>query len=372
MRILHSESSPNWGGQEFRTLEQLLWLADNGHTVALASPPEGIIGKRAKKMGISVYPIEFHGQLDPRAIVRARRAVRDHGAEIVDCHGSRDGAAFAFARGLCPVVRSRHISQPLKGGLRRRLMWSQGCDHVVATAECIKQGLVAAGLVPSERVTVIGEWAADAFFEISQCLEHRAAVRREFSIPLEHPVVSVIGMVRDDKAQDVLIRTVNALRRRGRPISALIVGSAPCGQEAYEHLLHDLTRDLELVDHVIFTGYRDDVPRLAQASDALVVTSLMEAQSRAVPQAFASAVPVVASRVGGVSELVTPGETGWLVEAGDIAGYADALAAIFDGPEEAKRVTGRARLYAERHLTQAGKMIQTSALYEALLINRDS
>ena len=371
MRILHSESSANWGGQEFRTLEQLRWLADHGHVVALAAPPGGIITRRADEVGIPVYHIEFHGQFDPRAILRARRAVRDHGAEIVDCHGSRDGAAFAFARGLCPVVRSRHISQPLKGKLRRRLMWSQGCDHVVATAECVKQGLVAAGLVPSERVTVIGEWAADAFFEISQRQEHRAAVRREFSIPLEHPVVSVIGMVRDDKAQDVLIRTVDVLRRRGRPISALIVGSAPRGQEAYERSLHALARDLGLVDNVIFTGYRDDVPRLVQASDALVVTSLMEAQSRTVPQAFASAIPVVASRVGGVPELVTPGETGWLVEAGDIAGYADALAAIFDAPEEARRVTEQARLYAERHLTQAGKMTQTLALYEALLTKRN-
>ena len=372
MRILHSESSANWGGQEFRTLEQLRWLADHGHAVALAAPPGGIIAERAEEAGITLYPIEFHGQFDPRAIPRARRAVAAHRAEVVDCHGSRDGAAFAFARGLCPVVRCRHIAQPLKGKLRRRLMWRWGCDHVIATAQCVRDGLVDAGLVSSERVTVIGEWAADAFFDTSRRQEHRSAVRREFSIPAGHPVVSVIGMVRDDKAQDVLIRTVDALRRRGRPVSALIVGSAPRGQVAYERSLHDLTRDLGLVDHVVFTGYRDDVPRLAQGSDALVVTSRIEAQSRTVPQAFATATAVVASRVGGVPELVTPGETGWLVEAGDVAGYADALAAIFDAPEEARRVTEQARLYAERHLTQAGKMAQTLALYEALVKNRNS
>ena len=370
MRILHSESSANWGGQEYRTLEQLRWLADHGHAVALAAPPGGAIAGQAREAGIPLYPIEFHGQFDPRAILRAHRAVSAHGAEIVDCHGSRDGAAFAFARGLCPVVRSRHIAQPLKGKLRRRLMWRRGCDHVIATAECVKLGLVAAGLVPSEGVTVIGEWAADAFFDTTRRQEWRAAVRREFSIPEGRPLVSVIGMVRDDKAQDVLIQTLDELRRRGRPVNALIVGSAPPGQEAYERSLRDLARELGLVDHVVFTGYRDDVPRLAQASDALVVTSRIEAQSRTVPQAFASAVSVVASRVGGVAELVTPGETGWLVEAGDVAGYADALAAIFDAPEEARRVTERARLYAERNLTQAGKMAQIMALYEALVGNR--
>ena len=367
MRILHSESSANWGGQEYRTLEQACWLADHGHAVALAAPPGGVIAERAGEAGIPLYPIEFHGQFDPRSISRARRAVSSHGAEIVDCHGSRDGAAFAFARSLCPVVRSRHIAQPLKGKLRRRLMWRHGCDHVIATAECVKQGLVAAGLTPSERVTVVGEWAADAFFDTSRRQEHRAAVRGEFAIPSERPVVSIIGMVRDDKAQDVLIKAVDELRRRDRPVSALIVGSAPCGQEAYERSLRELARELDLADHVVFTGYRDDVPKLAQASDALVVTSRIEAQSRTVPQAFASGIPVVASRVGGVPELVTPGETGWLVEAGDVLGYADALSVVFDAPEEARRVTERARLYAERHLTQAGKMTQTVALYEALV-----
>ena len=237
MRILHSESSANWGGQEYRTLEQLRWLADHGHAVALAAPPGGAIAGQAREAGIPLYPIEFHGQFDPRAILRARRAVSAHGAEIVDCHGSRDGAAFAFARGLCPVVRSRHIAQPLKGKLRRRLMWRRGCDHVIATAECVKLGLVAAGLVPSEGVTVIGEWAADAFFDTTRRQEWRAAVRREFSIPEGRPLVSVIGMVRDDKAQDVLIQTLDELRRRGRPVNALIVGSAPPGQEAYERSL---------------------------------------------------------------------------------------------------------------------------------------
>jgi glycosyltransferase involved in cell wall biosynthesis len=351
----------------------LRWFADHGHDVALAAPPAGALAKRAGEAGIPLYPIEFHGQFDPRAILRARRAVAAQGAQIVDCrHGSRDGAAFAFARPLCPVVRSRHIAQPLKGKLRRRLMWRRGCDHVIATAECVKRGLVDGGLVASDRVTVVGEWAADAFFDTARRPEHRAAVRREFSIPDERPVVSVIGMVRDDKAQDVVIETVDEMRRRGRPVSALIVGSAPIGQETYERSLHDLTRKLGLIDQIVFTGYRDDVPRLAQASDALVVTSRIEAQSRTVPQAFASAVPVVASNVGGVGELVTPGETGWLVEAGDVMGYADALGAIFDAPEEARRVTEQARRYAEGHLTQAAKMAQTLALYERLAGNRNT
>ena len=97
---------------------------------------------------------------------------------------------------------------------------------------------------------------------------------------------------------------------KGLDVSILCHGWFP-DVGGVESQTRDLARELGLVDHVVFTGYRDDVPRLAQASDALVVTSRIEAQSRTVPQAFARAGPVVASRVGGFAELVAPAERGW-------------------------------------------------------------
>ena len=369
MRILHCESSTNWGGQEYRILEQMQWLAERGHAVALAARDEGEIALRARSHGHRVFGAPFRGHFNPGAALSARRIVRAHGAEVADCHGSRDAAALAFARTLVPVIRTRHIAQPLKAKPRRRAQWRWGCDHVIVTAGCIRDGIVDGRLVPADRVTVVGEWAADAFFEVGRRAAHRASVRREFSIPEDHPVVSVIGMLRDDKAQEHLIGVAAEMRRRGRAITGLIVGSAPRGQETYERRLHDLARGLADGD-VVFTGYREDVPRIAQASDALMVTSMIEAQSRTVPQAFAAATPVVASRVGGIGELVTAGETGWLVEAGDIAGYADALTEILARPDRVREVTARARAFAEHHLKMAGKMAETLAVYETAIRNR--
>ena len=370
MRVLHTESSVNWGGQEYRALEQMRWLNGHGHQAVLAAKSGSAILERARAWGLEAVAVEFRGHYNPRAIAQARRLVRERAIDVADCHGSRDAVTLAFARGLSPVIRSRHVSQALKGKLHRRLQWGWGCDHVIATAECIKDGIVGAGLCGPERVTVVGEWAGDEFFEISERSAERAEVRREFAISEGFPVVSVVGMLRGDKAQEHLIDAAAILKRRGRPVACLIVGGGIRTQEDYEAKLRARVGAHGLRDSVVFTGYRDDVARLTRASDALCVTSVaVEGQSRAVPQAFACATPVVASRIGGVPELVVPGETGWLVEPGDAAGYADALAEVFDDREAARAVTVRARAFAEAHLTVDAKMAETLAVYDAAIHN---
>ena len=362
MRILHTESSVNWGGQEVRTLEQMRWLGDHGHQVLMAARPGCEVERRALDAGLNVVQVPFSGHYSPPAVLAARRLVRAHAIEVADCHGSRDGDTFAFVRDLCAVVRTRHITQPLKGKWHRRLLWRHGCHHVIANAHCIADGLLGAGLATADRITVIGEWAADDFFDNAERQAHRDPVRDEFGVPPERPLVTVIGMLRDDKGQDHFIRIVAEMRRRARPVTGLIVGSAT--QPDYERRLGDLVAEYGLADDIVFAGYRDDIPRLTQASDVLVITSELEAQSRTAPQAFASGTPVVAHRVGGIPELVVHGETGWLTEAGDTGGFADALCAIVDRPLETRRMTDRARDFADTNLRMDGKMEETMRVYE--------
>lgn len=365
MRVLHTESSVNWGGQEYRVLEQMHWLAAHGHEAALAARSDSAILERARAQGLACHAIAFRGHYRPDAILAARRLVMGGGFHLIDCHGSRDAATLAFARGLAPVVRSRHVSQALKGKLHRRLQWRLGCDHAIATALVIKDAIVSAGLKSASEVTVVGEWASEGFFDITRRAAHRADVRRELKVPEGLPMVVVVGMLRGDKAQHVLIEAAALLRARGRPIFCLVVGAAIRTQAGYEADLRARARDKGLEGAVAFAGYRDDIVRLTQAADALAVTSIaVEGQSRAVPQAFASLTPVVASRVGGIPELVTAGETGWLVEPGDAGGLADALAELLADGERARAVAERARRFAEANLTMDAKMAETLRVYE--------
>ncbi|MEE2761494.1 MAG: glycosyltransferase family 4 protein [Pseudomonadota bacterium] len=370
MKVLHTESSVNWGGQEYRILDQMSWLETHGHQTGLAARPGSDIAARAAAIGLTVHTINYTGHYNPFAIMRMRSIVKRHGYEIADCHGSRDVITQAFARDLAPVIRTRHLSQPLKNKLHRRLQWRHGSDAVIATAEYIKEEILAKGLAPEASIHVIGEWADEAFFDISRRAQHRNDVRAEFTVPKDEPLVAVVGMLRGDKAQEHLIRAIAEMKRRFRPVTALIIGTITNTQSTYEKELQELAARLGVADAVRFTGYRNDVPRLTQAANILAITSIaVEAQSRTAPQAFASLTPVVASDVGGVSELVQPFETGWLVPPGNAAAYANAFEEILDEPGRTKGITKRARVLAESTLRIDVKMAETLAVYENRIRN---
>ena len=241
------------------------------------------------------------------------------------------------------------------------------CDHAVATADWIRTSIVGVGLMAAERVTVIGEWAGDAFFDTAGKDEHRASVRTEFSIPDGRPLVTVVGMLRGDKAQENLILTVAEMCRRKRPVHGLLVGSGIHTQPEYKKGLRAHVTAEGLSEFITFAGYRDDVDRLTQAADVLAITSIaVEAQSRTAPEAFASLTPVVASTVGGLPELVRPGETGWLVPPARPDAYADALEEILDYPDETAAIVARARAFAETELRIDARMAATLGVYESV------
>jgi len=114
---------------------------------------------------------------------------------------------------------------------------------------------------------------------------------------------------------------------------------------------------------VILTGFRRDIPRIMRALDCLVVPSGQEAQTLVIPQAFATAKPVIASRVGGIPELVTDGENGLLIPPADPANLAEAMLKIATDPALASRLAAEGRRFAERELAVDVKMSQLLASY---------
>jgi glycosyltransferase involved in cell wall biosynthesis len=255
------------------------------------------------------------------------------------------------------------------------MVWHRSCDHVVATAARIKDELVGAGLFDGERISVIGEWAPDEFFRIADKPRHRAEVRAEFGLRADQPIIVNVGMLRHDKGQEFLIEAGARLRERGSDAVILIVGRsvAQAAQEAQSHemVLRRRVAELGLDDRVIFTGYRTDVARLVQAADVQVVASVaIEGQSRTVPQAFAAAVPVVATRTGGLTELVVHGRTGVVVPPADANAIAASVLDILRGGAGVATMTDAARAFALAELSIDAKMNQTLALYRRVIAAR--
>ncbi|KAG0757572.1 hypothetical protein G6F22_019915 [Rhizopus arrhizus] len=170
-------------------------------------------------------------------------------------------------------------------------------------------------------------------------------------------------MLRREKGQADLLRVVQRLRSQGVPAAALVVGMPTPSTQPYAYELYRLAVDLGIAEHVVFVGHRTDVPDMIRAADVVLVPSATEAWSRIVPESFAVGRPVVASDVGGLPEIITPGRTGWLAASGDVAGYVDCIMQIRNDPRQAEDIVASARAFAETHFRLDGQMFNTLEAY---------
>ena len=321
MRILHTESGPNWGGQEMRTLEQISWLNAHGHEAWIAARQGSKILERARQESLPCFEVPFRGHASLPAIAKLYRLTRKFRIDVIDCHGSRDASHCALLKGLgTTVVRTLHL-ETINSKPFHRLIWHTGNHRIIVVAEIIKRHLTKLGHNPA-KIDVIGEGIdLDEF----NCTRSGDKIRAEFEIPADQKVVTNIGMIRPDKGQKYLVEAAEAIAAAIPKVRFLIVGAGT--RPKFEDDLRAQINDSPQRDKFILTGFRTDVGDLVAASDCIVVSSLEEAHSRVVPQAFAMKRPVVATRVGGLPGLVTPGLTGRLVAPADAASMAEGVIA---------------------------------------------
>ncbi len=174
----------------------------------------------------------------------------------------------------------------------------------------------------------------------------------------------MVGRLAYQKRPDLAVRAVNELRRRVEYAHLLIVGDGPQHDE-----LQALIADLGLGDAVYLLGRREDVPRLLAHASCFLLTSRYEGCPLSVLEAMATGLPVVATRMGGIDEVVSDGRSGLIVEAQPGA-IADALAALLSDPEFSTRMGAEARRVVQRRFSRSRMAAETVAIWEAAAESR--
>jgi glycosyltransferase involved in cell wall biosynthesis len=366
MRILHTVQSLASGGLEDRTLDTMAWQASNGHHVVLAAATDSRTFQRAQAVGVVVEPVAFRGGLRPRLISQLRNAIRRHRIDVVDTHCNRDSSVALFCTDLCAIVRTRHSKnrQP-KRSFWRRMRWWAAYDHVIATATAIADELIEEGVTQPRHTSMIGEWADEEFFADAKNRERAPELRNALGLGDAVVTVGAVGMMRREKGFDHLIRAMARLREMRLAANCVIVGG---GDDGITDELKALTRELDLGDRIVFTGYRQDVAALMHVFDIMVVPSLRESQTRVVPQAFACGCPIIAYATGGLPELVADGVTGWLSPTGDVVHLADRIFTAATKPELTSKLAAAARNEARDNMRLGLKMQQTIMAYECAIV----
>ena len=261
---------------------------------------------------------------------RSRRIVV---VQTCDLYANTFALPAAALAGVRARVGSRRELNPDKSSGQIRLQrQAYRCAHaVVANSRAAKGALEAEGLAPS-RIRVIANGVDLAGFA------PRGARRRI-------QTVLTVANLRDEKGHDILLQAAALLCASRGDVRFLIAGDGPRRAD-----LEALARRLDLDRRVQFLGHRDDVPALLAEADAFVLPSRSEAFPNGVIEAMAAGLPVVASAVGGLLDLVDNGRTGLLVRPNDPPALAGALETLIDAPDFAASLGLAARrTIAERY-----------------------
>lgn len=282
----------------------------------------------------------------PNGLLGHRRAVRElrgiigsGGYSVVHAHGLRAGLDSALAgRDLAPVLVTLHnLVKPETSGamtpLFRRAERSLICRaaHTFVVSRDMEQQLGLAAPRCAGRLETLHAAIGDP----PRVVRDRQSVRSELGTPLGSDLIVTVTRLAPQKALPVMLEAFARLRREA---VLAIVGEGPL-----ESKLRDKATSLGVSSRVRFMGFRTDAPDLIAAADVFCLSSTWEAVALAAQEAVLLGVPVVATRVGGLVELIEDGISGRLVPSGEPAALSAALEDLLSNPERASAFAAEAR-----------------------------
>lgn len=338
LRILHLDSERTWRGGERQVLELMRRQRAMGDEPHLAAPVTSALAVRAADEGIPVHPVAMKGTWDvgsALAVAKLHRVLRPH---VTHWHAARAHAIGAMAALLAPGparVLSRRVDFPVRRSPGSRLLYALPIDAILAISEGVRDVLVASG-VPSSAIRVVPSGIDLAPHEQTR---DRAAVRAREGVREDEIVVLQVAALAPHKSQHDLLRAARVAIHASPRLVFWIAGEGALRGE-----LERMHEALALGDRVRFLGFREDVLDLLAAADLFCVSSYLEGMGTSTLDAMAAGLAVVATRVGGIPEIVEDQVTGLLVEPRDPEALARAVVELAEDGARRERMGGEARI----------------------------
>ncbi len=364
LNILHTEASTGWGGQEIRILQESEWLAKRGHKVRIVCAADSGIYKRyyhCKISNLSIGVLPFKRTLDPLDITGVYRMVRREKVDIIHTHSSIDSwnASIGGMLAGVPIVRSRHVSIPVKNFFPRNLVYKFP-DKIITSGKHIADMMAELNTVSPDKIVSIPAGVNPDRFNPDI---NGAHVREEFHIPKDAILIGKVAVIRSWKGHPDFINAAEIVLRKKNNVYFLIVGGGPGVNRTRKTI-----REKNLEDKIIMTGYREDIPEIIRSLDVLVLASVSgEATSQVIPQAWGSKRCVLATIAGGICDIVRHEENGILVPPHAPEQMAAGLVRLVESPELRMKLAEAGHSFVMQHLTEEKMMEKTLSVYKDLI-----
>jgi len=385
--FLMNGAKPPRGG-EFLTLYLITHLRRDIFHPLLVYAHEGVIVRRLKEAGIdnvriplsskiaNVYPREislyspffvisflWHLVLGG-SIFKFNKILKENNIHLIYCADNISKFIGGIAGKMAGVKVVAHCHDDFKEdtlGKTMRMFYLMLLDGILTVSDKVKKFFAVKKKGFRKAITVYNGIDTDVFNPQNVSED----IRNELGLKKENIVIGVIGVIEKDKGHRYLVESISRLKAEGITVVCIICGTGP-EESALKELVHANGLDGDF----LFLGFRDDIPRVLKALDIFAIMSLtIESFSMAAVEAMAMKVPVIATNIGGLPEVVEDGKTGILIPPGDVNALCSAIKYLVKNPEARLKMgeNGRARVLEKFTIEQ--NVRKTEDIFLSLMVS---
>lgn len=364
MFSVHIDTARTWRGGQSQVLHTVMGLRGIGHRALLVAHPEGALIKRLRE-GHDLIPLAPRSDVDLTAAWSLSQLLKPMHPDVVHAYDPHAIAMASTALSMASMkpapalVMSRRFDFRIAHNSFSRWKYSQ-VDCFIANSQAIGEQLAGEG-IPSSRIAIVHEGV-----DVERIVRLPAAnVHAEFYLPTHAPIVGNVAALVPQKGHHHLIDAAAVVVKQVPDARFVIVGEGELREGLERHI-----KDKHLERHVFLAGFRMDVLELTKGFDAFAISSVTEGMSTALIDAMAASRAAVATRAGGIPEVMVDGETGFLVEPRDHGEMAQKIVLLLKEPD-LRLTMGAAALARARERFTAERMVQEiDEVYRRLVSER--
>lgn len=326
IRILHTEWSDGWGGQEIRIINEMICVREQGVEVFLACRDDSQIKIKALENNIKVFTLPFRGNYDIKTLLGLKKIIKTFTIDIINTHSGKDTWVGGLAAKITGIkfIRTRHLSNRISPA--RTNFINELADYIFTTGESVREDMIKNNRIKKELIESIPTGINAEVF--NPLLYDRELCRQQFDIKKDEIAIGIIAVLRQFKRHDLFLEMARLLidSYPDKKLVFLLAGDGPQKDNIFT-----LIDQLELKSEVRVLGHVSQVPELLSALDVFVLSSdSKEGVPQSVMQALLMNKAVVATNSGSTRDLFN-GDNFQLINTGSIESLVGAVSFYLNG-----------------------------------------
>lgn len=364
MNVLFISSSRTRGGGEVWLSQICRGLIARGHDISVVCQPGSKLEGHLGTIPVRLFRLRMAGDFNPFTILRLYRIIRRNGIDIVRANMEKElrlgGIAALMAR--VPIIVSREVDFPIKNKIINRYFYNR-----------VARGIMVNSHATHNTLLVSAPWLSDQAFEVvwkGIDTDHYdkaglSDLRGEFNIGVKDCVAGFVGRLDEQKGIPTLLVAMKDAIRENPRLKLILVGEGNL-----RGMIDEFRRKNRLENHLIMTGFREDIPAVLRAIDFLVMPSYWEGFGYSAVEAMAAGKPVIGTATSSLPEIIEDGRTGILVPPRSAGDLAKAILELADDRRRQIEMGHAGRIRARKLFRLTSMVIKTESFFRSALGSR--